>query len=157
MMTTMQKNAGFTLLEVVVAMSIFAIGSLSLAMLQATAMKVSSSALLRSQATNYAEAILDAMRANRTMIQQYGDAANGCAPASAPSCTITNLTGSVVQRDCAAWTTALACTFQNGTGSVAVDPATSIVTVTIQWDSTRGQLGTSGTQTTDSFRTVTGL
>lgn len=61
----LKRNAGFTLLEVMVALVIFSIGLLGLASLQGQSVQFSHSAYLKSQATFYAYDVLDKMRANR--------------------------------------------------------------------------------------------
>lgn len=58
-------SRGFTLLEVLIAILVLSIGLLGLAALQATGLRTSHSANLRSQATQLAYEMTDAMRANR--------------------------------------------------------------------------------------------
>lgn len=57
--------AGFTLLEVLVALVVLSIGLLGLSGLQATSLRNNHSAFLRSQATILSNDIVDRMRANR--------------------------------------------------------------------------------------------
>jgi type IV pilus modification protein PilV len=64
--TIWSRSAGFTLLEVLVAVLVLAIGLLGLARLQMTVMKSNQSAYLRSQASLLAYDISERMRANRT-------------------------------------------------------------------------------------------
>jgi type IV pilus assembly protein PilV len=60
----MQRSQGFTLIEVLIAMVILAVGLLGLAALQASSLKNNQSAYYRSQATQLASDIADRMRAN---------------------------------------------------------------------------------------------
>ena len=60
----MNKNTGFTLIEVLIAMLVLAVGLLGLAGLQATSLKNNQSAYNRSQATQLAYDIADRMRSN---------------------------------------------------------------------------------------------
>ncbi len=60
-----QNKQGFTLVEVLVALVVLAIGLLGLATLQGRALGGGHSAYLRSQATLYAYDILERMRVNR--------------------------------------------------------------------------------------------
>ena len=60
----MKKNTGFTLIEVLIAMIILAVGLLGLAGLQATTLKNNQSAYNRIKATQLAYDIADRMRAN---------------------------------------------------------------------------------------------
>jgi type IV pilus assembly protein PilV len=57
--------AGFTLLEVLVALFVLAIGLLGLAMLQTTGLRFNTNSYSRSQATYVAYDIIDRMRANK--------------------------------------------------------------------------------------------
>jgi len=138
MTTAMRKSTGFTLIEVLVAMAVLAIGLLGLASLQATSLRVNSSALFRSQATNLAYSIVDAMRVNRAAALA-GDYDIDI-PTTLPNCptAAVTLTGTIAQRELAAWTNALACTFPQGTGSI-VPAGGSVYTITVQWDDTHGR------------------
>jgi len=60
----MNKNTGFTLIEVLIAMLVLAVGLLGLAGLQATSLRNNQSAYNRSQATQLAYDLTDRMRAN---------------------------------------------------------------------------------------------
>jgi type IV pilus assembly protein PilV len=62
----MRTNHGFTLIEVLIAMVVIAMGLLGLAGLQATNLKNNQSAYFRSQATQLAYDIADRMRVNNT-------------------------------------------------------------------------------------------
>ena len=60
----MKKNTGFTLIEVLIAMIVLAVGLLGLAGLQATSLRNNQSAYNRIKATQLAYDIADRMRAN---------------------------------------------------------------------------------------------
>ncbi|MEM8845081.1 MAG: type IV pilus modification protein PilV [Pseudomonadota bacterium] len=64
-MLTKNKQSGFTLFEVLIAIVVFSIGLLGLANLQGYSMSSSYNAHLRTQATSLASSIIDRMRANR--------------------------------------------------------------------------------------------
>lgn len=63
-MKSVERQRGFSLIEVLVAVLVLAIGLLGLAGLQTRGLKASQSSYERSVATVYAYSILDAMRAN---------------------------------------------------------------------------------------------
>jgi len=88
---------GFTLVEVLIAILVLAIGLLGLAMLQVEALKHSTDAYYRTQATMLAYEIVDRMRANSDAAlngdyisttapitpETCGDTASGCGSATA--------------------------------------------------------------------------
>lgn len=135
-----RNQEGFTLLEVLVAVMVLAIGLLGLAGLQATAVRFNSSAYLRSQATILAYDITDRMRANRQAAPIYGYCGQKVDSAGC---------NGVAKQDVVAWLGALAITLPSGTGRIM--QATNIVTVTVQWDDSRGQ------QSPQQFQMVTEL
>ena len=61
----LRRKAGFTLLEVLVALVVLSIGLLGLSGLQTSSLRNNHSAFLRSQATVVTNDIIDRMRANR--------------------------------------------------------------------------------------------
>lgn len=145
------KQSGFTLLEILVAMLVMAIGLLGLAGLMASSMRNNLSASQRTQATWAAYSIVDRMRANRVVAVAGGYAtAMGAAAAcvAAPSSS-----GSVPAQDIAAWKNQLACALPAGTGSIAVNATTRAATIQVQWDDSRGNQGLS----TQTFKVDTQL
>jgi len=130
-----QFAAGFTMVEVLVALVVLSIGLLGVAGLQIVGLKGNLSASFRTQASYLADDIIDRMRANYVAARgpagtglQYNLAMNATAPAGADPTTVA---------DVAAWLVELQ-TLPSGQGSIAVDPATNIATVTIRWLDTRG-------------------
>ncbi|MBZ4192819.1 MAG: type IV pilus modification protein PilV [Candidatus Contendobacter sp.] len=135
----MIRQKGFTLLEVLVAVLVLAIGLLGLAGLQATSLQVNQSASMRSQATNLAYDMADRIRANRSAARA-GDYDSQALATTPPSCAVITLSGTLAARDIAFWRNALACTLPLSTGSIARTGDT--FTITIQWDDTHGQAAT---------------
>ncbi len=122
-------QAGFTMLEVLVAMVILSIGLLGLAGLQATGLQANHSAYLRSQAAFLAYDILDIMRANREGARggDYDIALNASLSAS-------------TQPELVYWGANVAASLPQGDAAVAtaaVGLGGRQVTVTIQWDDSR--------------------
>ena len=87
---SMIRQKGFTLLEVLVAVLVLAIGLLGLAGLQATSLRVNQSASMRSQATNLAYDMADRIRANRgaALAGSYDSQALATTP---PACAVITL------------------------------------------------------------------
>ena len=131
------RQSGFTLLEVVIAILVLAIGLLGLASLQAVSLQSNQSSQFRSQATNLAYEMADRMRSNREAAREGDydvDLAN-----SPPACiqSLALSQSSVAARDVAAWRNSLACLLPSGNGSIEVDD--DVVTIMVQWDDSRGE------------------
>ena len=127
---SLSKAKGFTLVEVMVAVLVLAIGLLGLAHLQITSLKNNQSAQSRTIATVMAADILDKMRANQTAAQAGSYAlAIDADPPSAP--------GTVAGEDIADWLNTLATELPNGDGAincVAFNVTTPFVCdITITW------------------------
>lgn len=78
--TRRKDQAGFTLVEVLVALLVLSFGLLGLAMLQAAGQKFNNDSYMRSQATVLAYDIIDRMRANKAA----ADAGNYCVTSASP-------------------------------------------------------------------------
>ena len=119
---------GFTLIEALVALVVLSIGLLGVAGMQIAGLRANMSAGSRTQASYLADDIVDRMRANNT-------AARSGSYNVAIGATLTGTT--TAQTDVQTWVAELA-TLPSGKGSIAVDPATNIATVVIQWVDSRG-------------------
>jgi type IV pilus assembly protein PilV len=133
-----ESTKGYSLLEVLVALVILAIGLLGLAGMQLHGLRDNHSAFLRSQATHLAAEIIDRMQANReaALAGEY-DIKTGENP--------TGATGKVLI-DLAEWKVNLAV-LPEGEGSVEVDEG--IARVVIRWRDVSSQ-GNSTVFQTDS-------
>jgi len=130
------KQSGFTLLEVLVAVLVLSIGLLGLAGLLASSIRNNQSAYQRTQATWLAYDIVDRMRVNRpaALASDY-DTTLGTPANCAANPT---LSGSMAAQDLTGWKTLLACALPAGDGAVALNTANRQVTVTVQWNDSRG-------------------
>lgn len=134
------KQSGFTLLEVLVAVLVLAIGLLGLAGLMASSVRNNHSAYQRTQATWLAYDIVDRMRVNRDLALANGYDTTIGSPAT---CTANpTLSGSMAAQDLAGWKNLLACALPAGDGSVAI-ASDRMVSVTVSWNDSRGTLGNS--------------
>lgn len=133
---------GFSLIEVLVAVVVLSIGLLGLAALQVSGLRVGQSSFYRAQAAQLATDMADRMRANA------GEARTCALAMTAPTPTSPTNT---CQRDLAEWRNRLR-TLPGGNGAVEIDLAASLVTVTVQWDDSRG-----GGNTDATFALVTRL
>jgi type IV pilus assembly protein PilV len=125
-----RSQKGVTMIEVLVAVIVLSIGLLGLAGLQSAGLTHNQSASFRSTATMMTYSILDSMRANR--MEAMNGSYNITLGASATS------GSSVAEQDLDDWLSELALRLPAGTGAIHVD--NNVVTVTIQWDDSRGAL-----------------
>ena len=133
-----RSSAGFTLLEVLIAVVVLSIGLLGLAGLQTTGLRNNQDAYARTQAATLANDMADRIRANMAGFNagNYNNAetytatcnSSGCAPQA------------MAQHDTYLWNQALAV-LPNGQGTVATNAG--LVTVTVMWDNSRS--GATGT------------
>lgn len=128
-----RREAGATLVEVLVAVLVLSIGLLGVAGAQLASLRNNHSAWLRSEATLRAYDILDRMRANRerALAGDYDIALGAAAPAGT----------SIAAVDLQEWRQALA-RLPHGDGAIAraVNGTQTLFTVTVQWDDSRGAL-----------------
>lgn len=124
------RAQGFSLIEVLVALLVLAVGVLGAAALQMNALKYNHAAAVRTQATVLAYDLLDRMRANRDAVLsgQYDHDLNDGFPVADQ-----DSTQSV--RDLSDWGEQLDERLPNGDGAVTRDEA--LVTITVQWDESR--------------------
>lgn len=130
------KQTGFTLLEVLVAVLVLAIGLLGLAGLMTASVRNNQSAYQRTQATWLAYDIVDRMRVDRAaaLASNYNTALGNPATCAA---TPVLAGATMAANELTDWKNQVACALPAGDGGVAVDAARK-VTVTIQWNDSRG-------------------
>lgn len=123
-------QAGFTLLEVMIAVLILGIGLLGLAHLQITSLKHNQSAEFRSYASVMAADMLDRMRANRFAAQNGNYAID--IDADPP-----NSTDTIADADISQWLQQIAAVLPQGDGEISCDvfnPDQSFICdVTVSW------------------------
>ena len=125
-----RRVSGFSLIEVLVAVLVVAVGVLGIAGLQLVTLRVSTGSVMRTQANQLAYNIVDRMRANPAA--NYAIGMGDDAPAIVRDCEA--LTCNAIQMvafDTSGWLNDVAA-LPSGDGSIAV--AGGIVTVTLQWD-----------------------
>ncbi|WP_243217631.1 type IV pilus modification protein PilV [Methylobacter sp. S3L5C] len=132
----MNKSAGFTLIEVLIAMVVLAVGLLGLAGLQATSLRNNQSAYTRSQATQLSYDLAERMRANIAGKVTYTSISPSSANANANCLTSTGCSPvEMAENDLYQWNLAVASALPGGVGTVAI--ATGVYTVSINWDDNR--------------------
>jgi len=135
-MIKLNSNSGFTLIEVLIAMLVLAVGLIGMAGLQATSLRNNQSAYNRSQATQLAYDLNDKMRANKAAAASYvsidvKDATVKANCSSTTGCSIENM----AENDLYELQLALATALPSGTAMVENDAG--FYTITINWDDNR--------------------
>jgi type IV pilus assembly protein PilV len=123
------KQAGATMIEVLISILILSFGMIGLAGLQSVASKSTQSAFLRSQAAALATDMSDRMRANYKSVVA-GDY-NRLPGDAVPTGT------SIAQTDLNRWLGNVQSSLPNGQGCIAHNQTTKITTVIVAWNDTR--------------------
>ncbi|MEK1941182.1 MAG: type IV pilus modification protein PilV [Pseudomonas sp.] len=141
------RAKGFTLIEVLIALVILAIGLLGMSSLMMTSMQSSQSAYLRSQASLLAYDLTERMRANvdrATGSNDYQISA-GTTSVTNPGCTGGLCTPTQqAQLDLSEWRAALTGSIPGSTASV-VRANQNEYTITIAWEESSALQGNTGT------------
>jgi type IV pilus assembly protein PilV len=134
----MQKSGGFTLIEVMIAMVILAVGLLGLAGLQATGLRNNQSAYNRSQATQLAYDMSDRIRANLIQAREFASSVyDTTTPSTAAIKTACNaIAGTcspedMAENDLFEWNRNLTTTLPNGVGDIEVSG--TVYTIIVTW------------------------
>ncbi len=130
----MKKNTGFTLIEVLIAMLVLAVGLLGLAGMQATSLKNNQSAYNRSRATQLAYDLADRMRANVVGKSSYTAILPSSAATQTDCLTVTTTctVADMAQNDLFEWNSTVNSSLPSGIGTISVSG--SIYTIRITWD-----------------------
>ena len=136
---TRHRQRGVYLIEVLIAALIFAVGLLSVALLQVTGLKNTDSAAFYSQATTLATEIIDRMRINRDSARagNYDVAL-----------TVTPTGGTIEATDLINWKADLNGRLPSGDGAVDCTTTAGLCVVTVQWDDSRATAGNAAKQIT---------
>lgn len=134
--TVLKSVAGFSLIEVLVAMFLLVIGVLGAASMQLNALKYSQTSGARTQAAFLAYSIVDMMRANSVaaVANNYNVALDDIPVDS----------GTIASKDLVAWNNSIKAQLPEGKGAVTRVPQVNaagqtidMVTVTMEWNESR--------------------
>lgn len=126
-------QAGVSMVEVLVAIVVSAIGLFSLMTMQMNAVSNNHSAYLRGQASLMANTMIDHLRANETLALAGGyDIGLTATPPEGSDMPTQDLTQ---------WRDHLTNILPSGTGSIDCSSATKICNLVVQWDDSRGTSG----------------
>ena len=145
-MTGASRQRGVGLVEVLVAVTVLAIGMLGIAAMQATALRNRQSAVERSEAVVHSYAILERMRANHAVASNggYDLAAMTCNPPTASD---------LATSDLRQWIESLHAGLGPAACGQIVDCGSDDCVIIVQWDDSRGSDGSA----TQQLRTETRL
>jgi type IV pilus assembly protein PilV len=121
-----RNAAGFSLLEVMIAVVVFSVGLIGLGLLLTSSIRANHVGFVHSQATFVAESIADRMRANvpGVWLDAYDGTWNGTTPAPGNTCTGASVCtpAEVAARDAWAWGQMVSQLLPAGQGTVACTP-----------------------------------
>lgn len=126
-----QLPQGFTLIEVLVAIVVLAVGILGLVRLQGTAIQQSTIALQRTQATLLGYDIANRIRANRVEARNGGYDSDWGRQASSVDCSVQCSTSQLAAHDIGEWLRAIERKLPQGDGQVSV--AANVATIEVRW------------------------
>lgn len=142
----LSSSAGFSMLEMMIALVILSIGLIGLASLQARGQQFNHAAYVRTQAAFLAYDIMDRMRANKDTLNNDNadDGAyafkEGSCPEAAVNCdTDACSTGDMVKYDLSSWCQALSASLPLGTAEIDWDDGDGLYTITISWTEDRSE------------------
>ena len=133
---------GFSLIEVLIALLVTALGLLGFAFLQTMNLRYTQSANYRTQATNLAYDLLDQIRANRVLLSQYVSGINpgSFAGVTTAGCKDLVSSGTYLQptESMARWRCQVRAALGDNATAEVVSPATGRVQVWVNWADMRG-------------------
>ena len=130
-----QTANGFTLIEVLIALLILAVGVLGIVALQFKTLKYSHDANLRSQINFLAYDISDRMRGNRANAGDYVTHASNpyAVLTTAPATACANATGANAANDLACWHQQIYQSLPPGSSAGITGPVGTLYTVALAW------------------------
>lgn len=144
--------SGFSMIEVLVALVVLAIGLLGFALLQTMNLRFTQSANHRTHAINLASDLLDQMRANRNDGAWYASTAS-FAPGSVGPATCSRPIGPVTYADnVARWKCQVVATLGAGAG-VSAEYDSGVVSIAIDWGDDNWNPDTAATSSVYSVET----
>lgn len=139
------SQRGLSLIEVLIAALILAIGLLGIAAMQAVTLRNSQSAFDRTQAVVLSYSMFDAMRANATAAR-----ANGYSLAK--TCAVPSAGGTLVSRDQHLWLQSLKDTMgQSACGTISAC-VNNVCSITVEWNDSRASSGNAAQTLTTTSR-----
>lgn len=133
----LRGSRGFSLIEVLIALVVLALGLLGLAFLQVLNVRYTQSAQHRTMATNLASEMLDMMRANSVAAKQYGYITESDFNITVPTTGCARTDEATYQANIARWKCEVVSSLPGGKGAVAFNG--NEVTVSLAWSDDIGR------------------
>lgn len=138
-LTSQHRERGFSIVEAMVALIVMSVGMLGIAGLYVSSLKAGRTAILRTQAVNFASDIADRIRANRTARTAYDTAT--VAPCSVPGGGATpaeTAARNLAATDTCQWTQNIVRLLPQGAGTIGFNAGApagmpNIYVVTVTW------------------------
>ena len=149
---TKQVRNGFSMIEVLVALLVLAVGLLGVLVMQARGLQFNQAGYMQSQAMFMAEDIVERVRANQSAINSYeidfadaGDSSAGSCEDTSSPCSDAEMAAS----DLYLWKTALASVLPKGDGRLELGtPSGNLQPLTVQIQFFQGEILTYQLETT---------
>lgn len=139
------RQRGMSLIEVLIAALILAIGLLGIAAMQAVTLRNSQSAFDRTQAVVLSYSMFDAMRAN-------APAARAGGYTLARTCAVPAAGGTLVSRDQHLWLQSLKDTMGDSACATIAACAANVCSITVEWNDSRATGGEAAKTLTTTSR-----
>ncbi len=130
---TLHRTAGFSLIEVLIAVLVLGFGLLGFALMQTLNLRYTQSAASRTHATNLAYDLIDQMRANRLVAAQYPPAATFAAGSITPVACGRPVGPITVALNVGRWQCQVVGALGGDAGANVVFAPGGVVTVTLIW------------------------
>lgn len=147
LMISKNKQAGFSMIELLITILVFAIGMLGIASLQTAGMRLTRDAELTGQASVLASSMADRMRGNITFTSTYSDVDGTDRTCLDEGSDTPEPTCSVAQEEMIKWNEEIASVLPEGSGSVTNNLST--YTITITWTESQDSTQSDGQRSYD--------
>lgn len=130
LMISKRKQAGFSMIEVLITILVFAIGMLGIASLQTAGMRLTRDAELTGQASILATSMADRMRGNISFTSSYSDVDGTDRTCLDEGSDTPEPTCSVAEEEMIKWNEEIASVLPAGSGAVTNNLSTYTITIT---------------------------
>lgn len=156
MYRSMRSENGSSLIEVVVALFVLAVGMLGVLSMQVKSMQFNQSAYYYSQAVYLANEILESMRSNRSVASTYLIELDEVTPTPAKDCSAQGITCTPAELrsyNLSQWRQNIAATLTSGKSSI--QRSGDFYAITVQFDDSRSEMNSSGAPELSEYVLVT--